>query len=125
MFEQFLAKALGDTFADIGAQVVVGGVQTGAEHGHYDHANKEQPYQPHIGGRYCCVEELFEEQWLDQPDSRADEREGDEERNPGDLLFQLLLDERKRGSRFFGINGRGHWVHLASATMEDGRARQK
>lgn len=123
--EQVAAQAFGDAFANVGAQVVVGGVEACTEDGHDYHADEEEAYQPHIGGGYCCVEELLEEKWLDQPDSRADEREGYEERNPGDLLFQLLLDERKGGFRFFGINGRGHWVRVASATMEYGRARQK
>ena len=47
--EQFLAQTPGDTFADVDAQVVVGGVETCAEHGHAHHAGEEKADQAHIG----------------------------------------------------------------------------
>ena len=89
--EQVASQALGDAFADIGAQVVVCGVEAGAEDGHDNHADEEEADQAQVGCGNCGVDEQFEEERLDQADCGAEEGEGDEERNPGDLLFSSSL----------------------------------
>ena len=100
--EQFLAQTLGDTFTDVDAQVVVGGVETCAEHGRDHRAGEEEADQAYVGCGYGGVEEQFEEVGLNQRDPRADERQCDEERHSGNLLSQFLLEESKGGVRRFG-----------------------
>ena len=59
MVEQFLAQTLGDAFTDVDAQVVVGGVEACAEHGHDHHAGEEEADQPHVGCGYGGVDFAF------------------------------------------------------------------
>lgn len=121
--EQVAAQALGDAFADVGAQVVVCSVQAGAENGHNYHADEQEPNKPYVCGWYRGVYEKLEEEGLDQPHSRTDKREGEEDRYPGNLASQFLLQKGEGGLGYFGTGWRAHAILPRSAVGGDRRSR--